>query len=176
VGAGEAAARGVLVEPVDHYFAKGVVPQAVFRLGVTGIPTARIRDGIATLAEVIRALAAGDATRIDLRTPDWLTPAELRRLMPGATLLCKMVDGEPCTIELSADGRLSGRAGYANEDRDEGRWWIEDDRWCRQWNSWSYREVARFRTRIEGERIQWFNDAGRMVDSAVFVPRQAQAA
>jgi len=167
----EAEARGVLVEPVDRYFATGVPPEPVFRLGVTGIPAARIRDGIAILAEVIRELSAGNLPQVDPRAPGWPTPGELRRLMPGATLLCKTVYGEPCTIELSSDGRLTGRAGYANEDRDEGRWWIEDDRWCRQWNTWSYGEVARFRTRLEGERIQWFNDAGRLVDSAVFVPR-----
>ncbi len=171
----EAEARGVLVEPVDRYYAAGIPPEPVFRLGVTGIPAARIRDGIAILAEVIRALS-GSLPRVDLKAPGWLTPAELRRQMPGATLLCKSVFGEPCTIELSADGQLIGRAGYANEDRDEGRWWIEEDRWCRQWNTWSYGEVARFRTRLEGERIQWFNDAGRLVDSAVFVPRRAHAA
>lgn len=172
----EAEARGVLIEPVDRYFAKGAPRETVFRLGVTGIPTARIRDGVATLAEVVRALSSGDLQRIDLKAPGWLTPAELRRLMPGATLLCKMVDGEPCTIELSADGQMSGRAGYANEDRDVGRWWVEDGCWCRQWDVWSYGEIARFRTRLEGERIQWFNEDGRMLDSAVFVPRRAQAA
>ncbi|HEY0105258.1 MAG TPA: PLP-dependent aminotransferase family protein [Rhizomicrobium sp.] len=172
----EAQARGVLIEPIDRYYAAGVPPEPAFRLGVTGIPAARIRDGIAILAEVIRELSAGNLPRVDLKAPGWLTPAELRRQMPGATLLCKSVFGEPCTIELSADGRLVGRAGYANEDRDEGRWWIEEDFWCRQWNAWSYGEVARFRTRIEGVGIQWFNDAGRLVDSAVFVPRRAHAA
>ena len=65
---------------------------------------------------------------------------------------------------------MVGRAGYANEDNDRGRWWIEKDRWCRQWNNWAYRETARFHTRIDHDRIQWFNDEGRLVDSAVFVP------
>ena len=31
--------------------------------------------------------------------------------------------------------RWSAEAGYAHEDCDEGNWWIENDHWCRRWNS-----------------------------------------
>jgi GntR family transcriptional regulator/MocR family aminotransferase len=64
---------------------------------------------------------------------------------------------------------MVGRAGYANEDQDRGRWWIEDGMWCRQWEKWAYGEISKYRTRIERDRIQWFNEKGRLVDSAVFV-------
>jgi len=172
----EAEVRGVLIEPVERYFASDSPPQSVFRMGVTGISVDRVRDGVAMLAEVIRELSGVNIPRVDPEAPGWLTNAELRRLMPGATLLCKTVYGEPCTIELSDDGGMSGRAGYANEDRDDGTWWLHDDKWCRKWNSWSYGETAQFRTRLEGERIHWFNDDGRLVDSAVFVGRVGLAA
>jgi GntR family transcriptional regulator/MocR family aminotransferase len=64
---------------------------------------------------------------------------------------------------------MAGRAGYANEDRDDGRWWIEDDRWFRQWKGWAYGEASGYLTRIEGDRVQWFNAQGRLVDSAILV-------
>jgi GntR family transcriptional regulator/MocR family aminotransferase len=76
---------------------------------------------------------------------------------------------EPCTIEVRADGNLIGRAGYANDDRDTGRWWIEDDRWFRQWRIWAYGEVAGFNTIIDGDQVRWFNTEGLLVDTAVIV-------
>jgi GntR family transcriptional regulator / MocR family aminotransferase len=165
-----AEARGVLIEPVDHYYASASGPPNVFRMGITGIPVASIRGGVALLAEIIREITAVDASGTDGRSTQWLKPTTLRKALAGATLLYKTVYGDPCTIELHEDGSMSGRAGYANEDNDRGRWWIEKDRWCRQWNNWAYGEVARFHTRIDQDHIKWFNDEGCMVDSAVLVP------
>ena len=86
------------------------------------------------------------------------------------TILCRTVYGDPLTIELLPDGRMSGRAGFANEDQDTGRWWLEDDFWCRQWNEWSYGGVARFRIVLEGERIHWVSADGRFIDSGLVSP------
>ena len=170
----EAEARGVLIEPVGHYYAGGHRPKNVFRMGITGLPKERIRDGVAALAEVIRAMTGSDIPVLDAQRKAWLSGASLKKRMAGATLLYKTVYGDPCTIELKEDGRMVGRAGYANEDRDTGRWWVEGDQWCRQWKVWAYGEISRLLTRIDGGRIQWFRaegpEAGRLVDSAVFVP------
>ncbi len=164
--------RGVLIEPVSHYYASAAAPANVFRMSVTGIQATKIRQGVATLAELIREMSAGKW--LDPRKSKWLGPRELRKLIPGATFLYKTVYGEPCTIELQRNGQMIGRAGYANEDHDTGRWWIEDGLWCRQWQNWAYGEVSKYRTRIEGDRIQWFNAQGRLIDSAIFV-RAGQA-
>jgi hypothetical protein len=71
------------------------------------------------------------------------------------------------TIDLLPDGTMAGRAGFANEDLDEGRWWLEGDFWCRQWREWSYGQVVRFRIVLEGTQIQWFNAEGRLIDSGL---------
>jgi GntR family transcriptional regulator / MocR family aminotransferase len=86
----------------------------------------------------------------------------LRRAMAGRTLLYSTVYGEPCTIQARADGALVGRAGYANEDRDSGRWWIEGDRWFRQWHSWAYGE-GRWPARRHGSHRSREQGAGRGV-------------
>jgi GntR family transcriptional regulator/MocR family aminotransferase len=49
--------RGVLIEPAAGYFASGAPPLNMFRLGVSGIPTDRIREGVATIAAVMRELS-----------------------------------------------------------------------------------------------------------------------
>ncbi len=163
-----AEARGVLIEPVGHYYASAGAASNVFRLGITGIPIERIREGVATLAQVIREMGATAPVPSEALKP--LKGTALRRAVAGATLLYKTVYGDPCTIELQENGTMTGRAGYANEDRDTGRWWIEDDRWCRQWTSWAYGEVSRFFVQVKRDQILWLNEAGRLVDSAVLVP------
>jgi len=160
-----ALARGILIQPAAHFYSGGDAPRHVFRLSVSGIPEERIRPGVEALGRVLRALLARER-----RAPQpftCLTEDELRAQMPGATFLCRTVYGDPLTIDLYADGTMSGRAGFAHEDRDQGRWWLEGDLWCRQWNEWSYGQVVRFRIVIEGGRIQWVSPDGRLIDSGL---------
>lgn len=164
-----AEARGVLIEPVSHYYEGSSAPRNVFRMGVTGIPVEKIRPGMVALSELIHELSAGKNMWLDPRKTKLLSQSELRKIIPGATLLYKTVYGDPCTIELHRNGEMVGRAGYANEDQDRGRWWIEDGKWCRQWQNWAYGEPSKYRTQIKGDRIHWFNEKGRLVDSAIFV-------
>jgi GntR family transcriptional regulator / MocR family aminotransferase len=160
-----AEARGVLIQPAAHFYSGGCAPRQVFRLSVSGIPEERIRPGVEALGRVLRALLARER-----RAPEpfiYLAEDELRARMQGATLLCRTVYGDPLTIELHADGTMSGRAGFASEDLDQGRWWLEGEFWCRQWQEWSYGQVARFRVVLEGNRIQWVSADGRLIDSGL---------
>ncbi len=163
-----AESRGVLIEPVEDYYA-GSAPQNIFRLGITGIAENKIRDGVAAFAKAFRETM--DRTPSDTRFDPGraLKGSAIKKACAGATLLCKTVYGDPCTITLERDGTMHGRAGFANEDRDTGRWWIENDFWCRQWSEWSYGEAARFRVVLSGERIEWYHEDGHLVDWAILV-------
>jgi GntR family transcriptional regulator/MocR family aminotransferase len=165
-----ARARGILIEPARSYFEDPVQAKSAFRLGVTSLPTSRIREGVAQLSEAIRDLVAKPAPA--LRLP--LEGKAVHSALSGASLLYQTVYGDPCTIELHDDGRMTGRAGYANEDRDEGRWWIEGDTWHRKWNSWAYGEAAGFGVALDGERLSWLNDKGERVDGAVLIAPDVQ--
>jgi GntR family transcriptional regulator/MocR family aminotransferase len=167
----DAEARGVLIDPVDAHFT-GQPPANVFRLGVTGIPLERIRPGVELLAGLIRDRISPTFDPAAL-APTLLAEEALRAVMSGATLLCKTIYGAPCAIELRPDGTMHGRAGYANEDRDEGRWWVEGDRWFRQWRTWAYGEVSAYRPLIRDDQVHWLNSEGVAVDSAVFAPSGA---
>jgi len=160
-----ARARGILIEPAQSYFDDPSQAKGAFRLGVTSLPATRIREGVAQLSEAIRGLAAKPAPA--RREP--LEGKAVHDALSGASLLYQTVYGDPCTIELHVDGRMTGRAGYANEDRDEGRWWIEGDTWHRKWNSWAYGETAGFGVALEGDRLSWLNDKGERVDGAVLI-------
>lgn len=164
----EAAARGVLIEPLDDYFGRSDPPRNMFRVGVTGIQKDRIREGVARLSEAVRVLTQDVTAALPPDGASSLRGAALRKAMRGATLLCRTVYGDPCTIELLADGSMSGRAGSDGEDVDTGRWWVEGDLWCRQWTHWAYGEVSRLRVRLTGDRIEWFRpEGGALVDAGV---------
>ena len=85
--------------------------------------------------------------------------------MSGATILYREVDGSPCTIKYHKSGLMTGVLGYSNEEQDQGRWRIEDDRFYRQWNRWNYGEERRYSIVLDGELIKLFNDDGQIVDS-----------
>lgn len=171
----EAAKRGVLIEPASRFFHHDGGGANAFRMGVSSIPTDRIRAGVAALAEVIHELTDPSLDTLDLNLRTWLTSAELEAQMPNSTLLCRTAYGDPYSVEVRADGTLIGKAGYTHEDCDEGVWWIDGDRWCRRWNNWSYGETARFLTVIEGDQIRWYKDDLVLFNRGVIVRAGAKS-
>ena len=169
-----AEADGALVEAVDQYYFDEA-PKNIFRLGVTGIDETRIREGVAVVAKAFRDSLDAPSSETLFDESEALSGPAVKRAVSGATLLCKTVYGDPCTIMLMRNGDMRGRAGFANEEQDVGKWWIEGDLWCRQWNEWAYGEAAKFRVLIKGDRIQWFNARGRLIDWAVIVRDKEKA-
>ena len=161
----DAQARGVLIEPVDQYFAPGNAPTNMFRLGVTSVPSDRIRDGIAALSEAMHAVSKGASYPSSQQAI--LSGNEITKMLSGVALHYKTVYGEPCTIKLEPSGQMVGRAGSAGEDKDTGRWWVEGDKWYRQWQRWAFTEILGFRISVDGQHLSWLDDAGRVMDSAV---------
>jgi GntR family transcriptional regulator / MocR family aminotransferase len=172
----EAARRGVLVEPVDHFYALSRRPLNCFRMGISAIPEDRIRAGVAGLAAVVRELTEGAREHLDSCTGRRLTGADLARMLPGASITTRRVYGEPLEIRWGDDGSMSGLAGLRGEDRDSGRWWIEGDRYLRQWNRWSYGEVASYAIVLDGTRLKFYLEDGYIEDTLSFHARLADTA
>lgn len=167
----EAEREGILIEPVSHYYADADSAENCFRMGVTSLPVERIRPGVARLTELIRKLVSGRVEHLDSSRGEWLTGDDLRRAMSDRIILYNVVYGVPCTIELHADGRMVGTAGFANEDCDTGRWWVDGDRWHRQWNEWVYGEEAAYYVVIDADRVKWFNADRQIIDAAFIRPK-----
>lgn len=157
-----AASIGVLVEPTRLEGGREVLC-----MGVTGIDEARIRDGVKNLSRLIRGDLAATPRHLDDEPIAPLRGAALRRAMAGATLLYNTVYGEPATLVVHANGDLSGAAGFAGEDCDSGCWWIEKDRWHRQWQRWAYAEVSAYRMVVDGDQLRIYGDDGLLADTAV---------
>jgi GntR family transcriptional regulator / MocR family aminotransferase len=171
----EAARRGVLVEPVDHFYALSRQPLNCFRMGVSAIPADRIRAGVAELAAVVRELTEGATEHLDGCAGRRLLAGDLRELLPGASMTTKRVYGEPLEIRWGADGTMTGCAGIRGEDHDAGRWWVDGDRYVRQWNRWSYGEIASYAIVLDGSRLKFYLESGRIEDTLTFHPRADDA-
>lgn len=161
--ASQAASLGVLIQPMRL----GEASDA-FTMGVTGVTEAHIRDGVRALARLFRTAGGrGGSGTSERRT---LSGSAIRRVLAGKSFLYNTVYGEPCTIRVCRSGELIGMAGYANDDPDRGRWWIDGNRWFRQWEHWAYGEAEGYAVAVEGERLYWYDAAGTLVDQAVILP------
>lgn len=161
----EAQKHGILVEPVDHYYANAAIAENCFRMGVTSLGVEKIRPGVEKLTELIRALVKGQVEHLSTSSGKWLTGDDLQHAMAGATVLYREVYGAPCTIEHHANGAMSGTLGFANEDKDQGRWRVDGDRLYRKWNRWVYGEETAYYIVIDGDKIKYFNRDQQIVDS-----------
>jgi GntR family transcriptional regulator/MocR family aminotransferase len=163
----EAAKRGILIEPNSHYYADHTARRNYFRLGVTSIPKEKIREGVKQLTGLMRELQADQIQYINPSDPSILDAEQIRQVMSGATIVTQTFYSVPCTIELSEDGSMRGRSGYADEDCDTGAWWLEGDIWCRQWKQWGYGEISKLQVTLSGNHIRWWRPGGRLVDEGI---------
>lgn len=98
----------------------------------------------------------------------YLSAAEIRQLMPSGQLKGVNGYGNPYTISYRSDGAMSGVAGNSDEYRDKGKWWLEDDSFCRQYNSWLEARAACFKVALDGDDISFFDAADKLVSSGTF--------
>jgi len=163
----QAAKRGILIEPVDHYYATANVPKNCFRMGITSIPHERIREGVLQLRQLFHDLTDNKPETFDSARGEHLTGTALVNALQGNVMIAIIAYGDPCTIEICPEGTLIGKAGFAEEDEDQGTWWIENNRWHRQWGRWAWGEVGIYDVRQDGDLIKLFDEEGWLIDRYV---------
>ena len=162
----QAAEHGILLEPVRHYYSDPARAENCFRMGVTSIRREKIVPGVERLVELIRHLVRGEVEHLESATGTWVRGAQLQDVMSGATIFYDEVYGTLCTIELHADGRMTGQMDSDAGDSDEGTWRVDGDRFYRRWNRWNYAKESAYYIVIDGATIKYFNDDRQVVDSA----------
>lgn len=161
-----AARRGILIEPVRHYYADERRAENCFRMGITSVDIERIRPGVTRLVELIRSQVRDKVEQLSTSAGQWLKGQDLEAAIAGATILYREVDGAPCTIRYDRDGTMRGVLGYSNEEQDIGCWWTDGERFFRKWNRWNYGEEKGYFIVVDGEQVKFFNEEKQIVDSA----------
>jgi GntR family transcriptional regulator/MocR family aminotransferase len=110
-------------------------------------------------------VAAGpaQAQTPSLEDGERLAGAALPETFGGATLRGTNSFGNPYRVALGANGTMTGVAGDADQYADSGRWWTEEDLFCRQWNEWLEARSECFVAVLDGDRIHWFREDGAFV-------------
>jgi GntR family transcriptional regulator/MocR family aminotransferase len=171
----EAARRGILIEPVAHYYATSIAPRNCFRLGISSIALDNIRPGIQMLSELIHDLSSDRIEHLDTTRGRQLTGPEIEEEFAEATVLWKDINGSPLYIHYHGDGRAEGRRGYSYESRGEGRWWVDGDMWFRQWERWYFGEPLGFYVVRDGRTLKLFEEDRTLSDIGVFLPAESEA-
>jgi len=153
--------NGLLLETVSD--------GSAVRLGFSAIEADRIEPGVKVLAQLINGELRAEEETLATASGRRLSAADLQREMPGAVFLGTNTLGESYRIELKPDGTMLGysRNDVEMDETDTGRWWLDGDQWVRQWRNWSYGRKASFFVVTDGHRIKWFNESGKLIDTAV---------
>ncbi|WP_105102848.1 PLP-dependent aminotransferase family protein [Microbulbifer pacificus] len=153
--------NGLLLETVSD--------GSAVRLGFSAIEADRIESGVKVLAKLINGELQAEEETLASAAGRRLSAPELQQEMPGAVFLGTNTLGESYRIELKPDGTMLGysRNDVEMDETDMGRWWLDGDQWVRQWRNWSYGRKASFFVVADGHRIKWFNEAGKLIDTAI---------
>jgi len=95
--------------------------------------------------------------------PNLLTGAEIRTLLSDNTGVYTAPRKDlTLSVTFDADGQMRGSR---EEDgrRDWGKWWIEDDRYCRKWDKWAKQRVYCFSISLSGETATHIGAMGTKV-------------
>ena len=63
-----------------------------------------------------------------------LTGNEIKSTRSGYTLGFKAWSGSTGEISYKSDGTMEGKKDSGHSD--VGKWWVKDDKYCRQWDNW----------------------------------------
>ncbi len=99
---------------------------------------------------------------IALDVAAYLDAAALENALAGSTTMGVNSYGNPYTVRILADGTTTGVAGHNDEFVDSGSWWIENDMYCRRWNTWLDGATGCFHVVIEGDKVRWLNADGSL--------------
>lgn len=118
---------------------------------------------------VIQFGSAGDTTA----EPGKLKGEALRQAVSGRTVLIETPIG-PLPIRYRSDGTMAGLAPAIvpslGTERDQGQWWIADDRLCQRWFRWLDAKQYCFKLHRTGATVHWRRDDGLSGTATIRAP------
>ncbi len=102
-------------------------------------------------------------------TGEHLSGAQIEQMLLNGTIQGKN-RGNPYTITYGDGGMMSGVAGKNDEFSDTGKWWVEGDRFCRQYKKWVDGAAACFDFVLEDGNFKWYDTDGMLFDKSRYVP------
>ncbi len=161
----ELAKSGVLLEMGSRYFMDPSQGKDYFRISVTAVPADNIRQGVRIIADYIQQKRKTSGRHLYKDTNTMIPGNEIEKKIRGKQIICKSLYGDNYVMEALSNGDLQGHLTYYDDEYDQGRWWIEENFWCRKWNSWAFGEIGKYLISIKNNQIFWHDENGLLVDS-----------
>jgi len=165
----QARQQGIHLATVNNHYQTKPAPNTVFRMGISSIPSDRIKIGVKKLALLIRDLAQQQQRRQYIT----LNNRQLKQRLIGTKITSHTVYDEAYTIEICADGQLKGHCQQDKTDCDTGQWRIEKDVFYRRWDNWVYNQEACYYVAVKHEKIYWLNMNKHLIDSGLILESEA---
>lgn len=148
--------QGILINSGSQYYFNGQQRNG-FRLSFNSIDAEHIREGILRLSKITKQLLP--PIHIDNMKGEPLCGKEITRKLTQHTLVTSDCFNIPYYNTFLADGTMVGISERPN-DKDEGRWWVEENKMCYQWNTWQFSEVRKLTLVLNGNQLFRFDDDG----------------
>ena len=95
-----------------------------------------------------------------------LDGAAAKKVMAGATITGTNAAGNPYTVTFSRSGSVKGKAGFNDEYKDTGSWWMDGDQFCRQYKVWFDNKVGCYGISTKGNVVRFHSKSGTIVDQS----------
>lgn len=122
--------------------------------------------GLRFEVELLRKAGVPESADEVFRAPEGhMTGKEIRTAISGQTF----VDTRPVRvagtlITFDPSGAMNGRPQAESTAEqfgsDQGKWWIEYDKFCRKWTRWQFGRTGCFSFARDGDSITWINRYG----------------
>lgn len=108
-----------------------------------------------------------------LAEPSNLTGEALRQAVSGRTVLIEAPIGT-FLIRYESDSTMTGQAptlvASLGSEKDQGQWWVTDDRLCQRWYRWLDAKQYCFRLQRAGATVHWLRDDGLSGTATIRAP------
>ena len=93
-----------------------------------------------------------------------LNAASIKSTLPGARMYAR---NGTVLVDWKADGTLLGSTVRGVSD--SGKWWVEGDLYCRQWQSWGDGKKACWTLYLDGDKLRFFSSETKKSETTKLV-------
>ncbi len=119
--------------------------------------SSRARGAFSAIVFALFLVSPVHAETLESTEGQRLSSEEIATSVSGQKLEARTANGRKIGVNFDPDGTMAGRM---RENRDRGRWWVENDQFCRQWDTWRSGQENCYVVVKDGETYTWFETDG----------------
>ncbi len=122
------------------------------------------RERLAKQKQQLAALtpSTGDSGRVD--HSEFLTGDQIKTLFSDNDVqMTSLRSGRRMNVEFEADGDMSG--SMEGGGKDYGKWWVRENRFCRQWDRWGQNKIRCPMIKLTGNTVEAYRTPEEKIDT-----------